>query len=356
MKALLVRLALVVVLFFAVEALVFHTSIYSSVLEPSSTAGRLQTAVWNEQQREVLNGNQVVAVGDSRMGLRARISNQLSAETGYTFATISVPGTSPRCWYYMLREVDPNKERYAAVIIPVNRFDDEEWEDVTNRLVDVNYLAPLLRFSDVLEFSGSFGNLSSRLEAFRGSLLKGWTYRRDFQDLLVNHKWRMKLVRSNRQDSAQALYNFEWGTRDLKGLSVDWNTRRIHFPEASTDAERRVLEDVLLRDKAAPTGKLAAYRREWFGRIVQNYQGSRTRVIFMRLPRGPVVRPDYAEDPRSVIVELAAHPNVIVASEHLFDELELPEFFGDPIHLNGPGSERFSQILAKDVGRMLGAR
>jgi hypothetical protein len=51
---------------------------------------------------------------------------------------------------------------------------------------------------------------------------------------------------------------------------------------------------------------------------------------------------------------LAAEPDVVLLDEHRFDELERPELFGDPLHLNGEGILRFSRILAEEVRRVLG--
>ncbi|MCE5309768.1 MAG: hypothetical protein LLG20_19210 [Acidobacteriales bacterium] len=340
--------------FLVIEAFIFRSGVYSRILEPSSTAGQLVTTLAYEQRRGVHDPNQVVAVGDSRMALRARIANESSVAGGYTFATISVPGTSPRCWFYMLREVDPGARRYAAVIIPVNEYEDDDWEDLANRTVDVNYLVPLLRLGDVVEFSTSFPNWRNRWEAFRGSLLKGWSYRRDFQELLAHSEQRMNDVKWVRENGASAVYNWVWPDRGVQGLSVDWATKTIHYPADSTAREQEVLRNVLLRPTAPETGKRAAYRRKWFGKIIRYYRGSRTKVIFLRLPRGPVIRPDMLAGRTSAIREFTQRREAILVNEHLFDDVERPELFSDPLHMNGPGSEKFTLLLAAEVRKLLG--
>jgi lysophospholipase L1-like esterase len=77
-------------------------------------------------------------------------------------------------------------------------------------------------------------------------------------------------------------------------------------------------------------------------------------VIFIRLPRGPVPRPDRLL-PRtgSVIRDLASRPGVLMADEHAFDSLERPEFFWDALHLNRAGIARFSPMLAEEISRLL---
>jgi hypothetical protein len=43
-----------------------------------------------------------------------------------------------------------------------------------------------------------------------------------------------------------------------------------------------------------------------------------------------------------------------VLDEHLFDQLERPDFFWDAWHLNGAGMNVFSRLLATEVRRVLG--
>jgi lysophospholipase L1-like esterase len=103
-------------------------------------------------------------------------------------------------------------------------------------------------------------------------------------------------------------------------------------------------------------GRLAAYRRKWFGKIIDRYRGSRTKIIFIRLARGPILRPDnLVKKLSSSIREFAFRPNVILADEHTFDSLEHPEFYKDGVHLNREGAARFSQMLSDLVTRILGA-
>lgn len=347
------RMSVALLAFVIIEALVFRGGTYTSILEPSSAAGQLWTTVTNEQRRSVHSRHQVIAVGDSRMALRARIANESSIAGEYTFATISVPGTSPRCWYYMLREVDPEARRYAAVLIPVDEYEDDDWEDLANRAVDLHYLAPLLRFGDIVEFSASYSKWRSRWEAFRSCLLKGWAYRRDFQELLIHGQKRIEDVRWVRQYGASSVYNWVWPDRSVKGLSVDWATRTIHYPNDSTAREQEALRSVLFRRAAPQTGKRAAYRRDWFGKIVQYYRGSRTKVIFLRLPRGPVARPKTITGRTGSIHEFAQRGEAITMNEHIFEEIERPELFADALHMNGPGAERFTLLLATEIRKIL---
>jgi hypothetical protein len=87
---------------------------------------------------------------------------------------------------------------------------------------------------------------------------------------------------------------------------------------------------------------------------VDYYRGSGTKLIFLRVPRAPVSPPDPPPKPNSAIRQIASQPNVIVLDERLFNQLEHPELFWDAQHLNKPGMEQFSRILAAEVRRVLG--
>jgi hypothetical protein len=352
---LLLRLLCAAAAFIAVEGVVFRTGLYTRVLEPDSSAGYLLGILDDEKRRVVAGPREVLAIGHSRMGLRARAANEMEAETGYHFATIAMPGSTPRAWYYMLRDVDPTARRYAAILIGADEYDDEDFEDLSNREMDIRYVTPLLGWADVLPFAASYPEWSTRWEAGRAALFKGYAYRADFQDFLAHHRDRMKQLEVARRENAARRYNEIWGSGSVAGLSVDWETRTIHFPEGSTEAQQQMLREVLLRARIEQTGLRGQYLRQWYGRIVEHYRGSRTKILFLRLPRGPVVQPIPVASKTAVARELArSSAHVRLIAEHAFDCLEQPRFFGDAMHLNHAGSQEFSRLAARETARELG--
>jgi hypothetical protein len=320
--------------FVAFEGLIFHSRFYAQIIEPASTAGFSEYRMRNEILRPMSGGKQVLVVGDSRMGFYPRIANPMTRQTGCTFGTISVPGTSPRCWYYQLRYVDPAARRYAAIVIPSDDYDEQEpYPDARDS--DLPYMLPRLELRDLIEFPRSFRETTRQWTAFRAILLKGYGYRRDFQDFLSHPADRIEQVRLARENSATWLFDYE-GTED-----------RI------TVEQRQAIEESFHRDRPVDTGRGTAYFRYWYGRILDRYRGSSTKIVFLRLPRGPVSPPDYPPKRDSAIRQLASKPNVAVLGEHLFDELERPELFFDAMHLNRQGCARFTRTLAAEVARVL---
>ncbi len=299
--------------------------------------------------------NQVLAVGHSRMALLPRVANEMKAQTGYTFATIALGGTSPRGWYYELRAVDPAARAYAAIVIPSEDYDEpDEREDLADRETDPYYLVNRLELRDLLDFPRSYRDNKLKWRAVESILLKGLIYKRDFLDFLANPAERVAQVRQFRQGSADWVYDYKGEPANLTGLTIDWNRKAAHFPDQLTPSQRDLINSVLFATPPPDRRQQTKYFNYWFGRIADRYRDSGTKIIFLRVPRAPVSPPDHPPQPDSSIRRLASRPNVIVLDEHRFDELERPEFFGDPLHLNGEGMVRFSRILAIEVRNRLG--
>jgi len=350
------RLALALLLFFTFDSLAFRTGWYVSKLEPNSTAGFLMTYLRLERQRPIGRYRQVLGIGDSRLGLKTRIANAFTTETGCAFGTIAVPGTTPRCWYYMLREVDPRCDRYDAIVIPFDSYDDRAWEVHAERELDLNYLTPLLRVTDFPEFVFSYPHWENRAHAAEAVLLKGFSYQHDFLEFIDHPKGRLQFVRLAARDAREWYYNAAWERRSLAGIDIDWGAKKVSLPDWLTPEKRRETEHLLLDDPQPISEDFRRYRLKWLGKILDRYRGSRTRFLFIRLPRGPVVRPQVLPtDPNSAARQFVAAGRAVMLPEHTFDPLERPELFGDALHLNEGGGCEFSEMLARQVGEFLGS-
>ncbi len=341
--------------FFLVENLIFNTSYYPTVVDPDSTTGALEMRLSNEIRRPVQDRNQVLAVGDSRMGFFPRFPD--SMHLGYTFATIATPGTTPRCWYYMLREADPDHRRYAAILIPFEDYDDlETWEDHAERVSDLHYLIPLLRWSDMVEYPLSYHSTALKFKAALGIALKGTVYKTDFQDLLLHRKFRLKYAAQARRDSHQWFYDYQDTDHSVAGLAIDWKAKKLTAPPDMPPGDVDTFRTQLFEPYPEHTGRRSAYLTYWLTKICDLYRGSGTKLIIFRLPRGPYVRPDPPPfDPHSSVRRAAQRPDVVLDAEHYFDFLEKPELFKDPHHFNAAGEEQFSRALSSHVRELLGS-
>ena len=206
-----------------------------------------------------------------------------------------------------------------------------------------------------VRFRAIVSQLGAKLEALRGGLLKGIVYQADLHEFLGQPKKRIREVRFERGGFEQWTYDFLGTDGSMAGLRSIGNLT-AQFPPGAPPNQRETVESFLLRKPEPQTGRLAAFRREWFGRIIDRYRNSRTKIVFFvcRADRFPgliwLARPA-----GSAIREFASRPNVLLMDEHVFDSLEHPEFFADGMHMNKPGVALFSTMLAREIGRMLGS-
>jgi hypothetical protein len=343
-------------LLFGLDALLFRTRLYPSILEPDSSTGKFELILRREQEAQAKYGqNLVVTLGDSRFAYYPRVANQQQDHTGYFFRHAGVAGTDIRGWYYMLRDLDPTRSRYRAIVLGVDDYDDEDGAyDIGDDLVTLHYVIARLRLFDTWDLAQTFADRKTSLEALRGGLLKGFVYQRDIQAFLTHPLKRLDYVALCHRGYEEWTYDFVDSKTDVTGLQIDWKNWKATYGPNADQTLRNQVEAFVLKRPAPQTGARAAFRRKWFGRLLDHYRGSPTRLIFIRLPRGPVPRPAYLSSKKSSSIrELAARPGVTLLDEHLFDSLERPELFKDAFHLNDAGCSRFSAMLAEQVSAEL---
>jgi hypothetical protein len=341
---------------FGLDALLFRTKIYPQLIEPDSTTGQFELTLRRELKAQRQYGdNLVVTLGDSRFGYSPRLADELTPHTGYVFRHAGMPGTDVRSWYYMLRDLDPTARRYRAVVFGLNNYYDEDWGVPEDDIRALHYTINRLRLSDAIDFARSFRSGPLQWEAFRGCVLKGLVYQRDILEFLSHPARRIQNVRLYNGGYDTWTWNYEETPRSMAGLQIDWSTMTAISPPGADRTQIETVKDFLLHPVGPQTGDLAAHRREWFGKIVDRYRDSPTKIVFLRLARGPIPRPDNLEQKQSnTIREFARRPNVLLVPEHAFDSLERPEFYKDGMHLNREGAARFSAMLAEEMAKLLG--
>ena len=339
------------------DALLFRTKMYPQLLEPDSSTGQFELTLRREKKAQSYYGDDlVVTLGDSRFGYLPRLADELTPRSGYVFRHAGMPGTDVRAWYYMLRDLDPTARRYRAVVFAVNDYMDEDWGIPEDDPRLLHYVIARLRLSDIPNFYRSFQDPALQWEAFRGSILKGLVYQTDILAFLANPMKRIRYVRLCNEGWATWTWNYVDTTRNMVGLQIDWKAWKATMSPGADQNQRDTVKNFLMYPPIArQTGHTAQFRRFWFGRIIDRYRGSPTKIIFLRLARGPIPRPDnLVHKTTSSIRELARRPNVLLVPEHAFDSLEHPELYKDAMHLNREGTERFSRMLVEEITRLLG--
>lgn len=350
------KTALVVVsglgLFLGLDAAIFRSGYYTRhFLEPGSSAGTLQLTLKRERLHQAEWKEPVVlTMGDSRMNYSPKLANEYAAQRGYPFRIGhgGVAGTTPRCWYYILRELDPTAQRYRAIVLPVDDYDDEDtYIDYRDYPIDIHYLSPLLRWEDIPEYPRSYVTPKYAQEAWRGVLFKGAALQADLLAFFQDPRKRLRDVKEVGDWWPNGSYDYLEEERSVAGLSIDWQTKTATYPPWADEAFKVAVQTVLLRPVAPQTGAYGQYRAYWLEKIRQRYAGSNTKLLIVKIPRGPLIRP--AEWVRKLSSSVRKAPGYMLGDEHRYEVLERPELFKDALHMNRAGATRYGEMLMDEL-------
>lgn len=337
-------------LFLAFDGLLFHSGFYNRYVEPDSSAGEIE---YRSHSLRESKQEEIVVVGDSRVaeGFSASLADKIAGH-GRHFFNFGIGGTSPRIWYYMLRDQDPRRNRFPAVVIAMGAYTDEDRivpeDDNVNHL---NYLAGRLRYTDCPEFAMSFP-AARRAQMFGGCVFRGLAFRSDVKDFLHAPELRLTRSKLSYEHIREFLDAYGGGPEQVTGISADFKARTLVFPPGLKQQQIASINGMVMPVIVPQTGRLTSYRERWLGAIVNLYKGTRTRVIFVELPRAPLPIPEPPTPPR-FIARAATLPNVKVLPSATFRDLERPDYFGDGLHLNKYGRVPFTERLAQHVAALL---
>jgi hypothetical protein len=333
------------------DAMVFRTGFYGQYLEPVSSTGTYERILYAEVHRVSSGKKDVLVLGNSRIaeGFSAKIANEYKQD-GYWFSNCAVPASSARPFYYFVRDVDPHRDRYSAIAVPIDDYNDvDSIDDPADELSEMWLVINRLRLSDILPYALSFQSWLPRFEALRGSTFKGMVFQRDLQEFIEHSRDRLKSAKDYREHGSDWLYAYGGNSPSLAGLSVDWTTHRATFPQGMPQDRQNGLCELMFQ--APPQhGWMRAYQIRWLGALADLYRTSKTKVIFFQLPRNAAPRPTPLTHWHSTSIdEMRRRSWVSVVDHSVFEPLEKPELFFDYIHLNTAGRQVFSPLLAETV-------
>ncbi|MEO6835598.1 MAG: MBOAT family protein, partial [Candidatus Tumulicola sp.] len=322
-----------------------------------STAAAFENAiarllgVRTDPQRDVL------VLGDSRIysGLDPAIA-AAAAGGRLRFLDASVPGTTPRCWFFFARAIDPDTNRFRAIVIPVDTYGDDDSAigsiDGDERQMDLHYIVFRAGLRDIPKVAASFPDSRTRLNVGVDLLLRGPELRDDVQALAADPAARLRAIAQARAADPYDPFAAHPRAEPLTGLRVDFARGRIGYPPGVSEAERHEMELQVLRI-ARPSPSYARYRRRWLGPIVERYAAAGVPVIFVRLPTRPVHRNTAAGPSGGSLFEFARNDGAQLLPQAPYLAFERPSLFTDHDHLDARGSVAFSTQLGRDVARAL---
>lgn len=333
----------------AADTLIFRSGWYNRWLEPNSSTGQVEGHIAWLRNTPRTSG-EVIVVGDSRIA--AGLSPPIAAAASggrLRFWNFGIPGTLPRDWHYMLRDADPDRRRFSAVVLALDQYSDEDYVDVyADRVIDLNFLAGRLRPGDCWEFASSMLSPQNRAHALAGCLLKGLAQRSDLRDLLTNWSVRLARAKAWREHGLRDTDAFTGVEGNLLGLRADWEHRVLTFPPGIDETGRILIQATAMPHWPPHTGATTRYRQRWLPKIFDLYRNSPTRVILIELPRAPLPKPESAT-PRDFLSSALPRPGVTAVDSGTFRDLERPEYFVDGLHMNRQGRAIFSARLGAVV-------
>jgi hypothetical protein len=348
------NLLLGVAIFICVDGVVFHTGLYTSILAPDSYAGRMAAITRAEKNRASSGLKEVLVLGDSRMaeGFSPVVANKLGSLDGFKFVNLAEPASAVNIWDYMLREVDPTRRRYWAIVVPYGIGFEPNSADPLR----ISMAAPLLRYGDCFNFASAFQRWSGRFRASTACILRGSAFQSDFVDFLEHPIARIRSVRQEPR-RLQARDVYKGRDYDIAGTFYDPETGQVTFPPRLTEAQRDAIRDSLVKPSQSETQDFLRMQRDGIQRILNRYSASSTEIVLTPVPRGP-----FAGLPGASMTFHAAFPTVTTQRtvfslpEKTFDFLEKPEYYFDGYHLNSKGRQRFTETLVTElVGRLRSA-
>ncbi len=282
---------------FAVFALVnlvaFRAGLYRSILDPSSSTGSFEAAIAQFRALRADPHTDVLVLGDSRTysGLDPAVAT--AASGNLRFLNGGVPGTTPRCWPFFVRAIDPHADHLRAVVITVDTYADDDSAigsvDGDDRPMDLRYVVFQTHLRDIPKLAGSFSDPRERVEYGIDLFWRGPELQDDFQALAADPAARLvQLAQANRSPAYDPLAAHP-RTESLAGIRVDFAKHAIFYPpDVSADERAAIARQVLT--VAKPSASYAVYRRQWLEPIAARYRSRRCPGLFRPhsdTPRAP---------------------------------------------------------------------
>jgi hypothetical protein len=357
----LLKLCAVAVAFLVlIDAALFRSGLYFRVVKPDSTVGSVVNDVLAIRHFRDPARKNILVLGNSKIGegFSALIADATSGRSDLHFVNGSVAGTTPRSWYYLLRKVDPDADRFAAVALMVDYDVATNPLDLTNYSLDTSYTLPLLRLADIQDYPDSFTTSNEHARALRAILLPLQALHDDARNLLAHPIDRVNELHRYRKGWLYSVEHYPGRDGTLPPLDIDEKTG---LPDDWSPVEatlRPLLEGYFHGLRQSPPAETqaanTAYLREWLGRIARRYAGHDVPVIAFVVPRGPWHRAlAPVPVPSGPVAELAATGSVQLLPGSAFVDLEQPQYFFDSLHMNRRGREAFSQMFAQQVAPLV---
>lgn len=337
----------------------FRSGFYYQWVERESTAGALMNArAWALHQIRPGMKN-VLVLGDSRIGqgFSPAIANERTNRSDINFVSLAIPGSTPRIWYYFLRSIDPQGDRFAAVVLMADSLrDDTLFEDFTNRQLDLNYLVPLVTPFDLGKLPRSFSRSELQERAALDIILPAAAMQNDIRSFIREPKARIDDIRRWNAIRWQLMWDYpgvEGRLPELDpatGLPFSFSSLRPGLQQKL----RGYFHGMRMKPAPEKIEALNGYRSLWIGDIAARYREHGVPVIVFQIPRGPYhMQLVPALPANGTYAAMADAGQVKLLDATMFVDLEQPQYFFDQIHLNTAGRRKLSERLPGELSTLI---
>lgn len=338
----------------------FRSGSYARWIKPGSTAGSLVGTTKVVAGHYDPNRKNVLVIGNSRVaeGFSGKVADAAAGRDDLHFLNGATPGTSLRVWHYMLREIDPDADRFDAIAMMASYDLSEAPRLLADNPLDTRYLVPFLRLTDLGDYPGSFVASEARDAARRGILFPLSLLREDIFDFASDPRARVDAVRTRDGPWVKAVANYRGKSRSLPQLDFDHATGLPAGNSAVAKSARTKLRGYFRQIHGSPDAAIQQanieYQTLWLKRIVDRYAANGVPVIVFAIPRGPyhaeLGKPLQVPD---TLAAMAASGRLIIVPADEFKSLEHPSYFFDGQHMNRDGRTEFSTILAGRIAQLV---
>jgi len=343
---------------------IYRSGLYAQVSSATSVAGMFAAVARWRIPTEPSGKREVLILGHSKIeaALSEKLFERGNPDSHLKLVFGSSAGTTEKMWFYLLKHIDPEQRRYAAIVIPIDSYRTPPLDiDAENQIDVAQCLAPMLDAHEWWDLIGTYTNPDVRAKVILGALVSSHLYALDLQDLLRHPVERYDALAFAKATRHTFLYDWDGFDGDLETLEIDVATAKITHAPPQLDSFRRAEAEFRFRPLPSQlvgtwTQRYHAFRLEWFTRIVSLYARSSTKLVFVQVPRWPFLMPgttpiDGAPDLRDFITP-STSVTVLDAAE--FEDLETPHYFYDVLHVNKLAREVFTARMAKDLRSLLG--
>ncbi len=344
----------VLLAWFLLESLVYRSGFYYRFLaEPHSNAGATMLRPLLARREATDAPPTVLVFGDSRVGQGFSQATAAAVAPGWTFVNVSVPGSTPRTWFYLLRKMQRDGTPFDAVVVGMlyQPMGAGRWADWS---LDPAFMAPLTDLRDAREFPASFDNAAIRRRAHHTLWLPALQMQKDTQALLASPRERRRSLRGKRW-WLENIGNYPGREGVMPALEFDAGRRVLDWGDA-TPEQRQQVEQHLAILAGTPAAANDEFLAHWLGRMLALARDNDAPLIVFPLPRGPYPQAlpgEHGTTPS--LAALAREPDVVVLPADFLADLEAPGYFFDALHANTAARRIMSERLARAVADAMAA-